>query len=102
MATMAEPGTEKRVDELSKRVDFGFEQTTQRLGRVEDDVRALRTEMKFGFDAVNARFDAMNESMNVRFEGTNRGMNDRFDGMNESVNVRFDAMNESMNDRFDG
>ena len=40
METMTEPGTDKQLDELSKRVDFGFAQTNQRLVRVEDDLRA--------------------------------------------------------------
>jgi hypothetical protein len=53
METMTETGTEKRVDELSKRVDFGFKQMNQRIGRVEDDVRELRAETKAGFDTVN-------------------------------------------------
>jgi tetrahydromethanopterin S-methyltransferase subunit G len=64
MSIMTGPGTEKRIDELSKRVDFGFAQTNQRLTRVEDDVRALRTEMNARFDSVDARFD----SVNARFD----------------------------------
>jgi tetrahydromethanopterin S-methyltransferase subunit G len=63
METMTVPGAEKQIDELSKRVDFGFaeqskcidfgfDQTNQRLGRVEDDVRQLRAEMKAGFDGI--------------------------------------------------
>jgi hypothetical protein len=39
METMTETGTEKRVDELSKRVDFGFEQLSSRVD--------------FGFEQVN-------------------------------------------------
>jgi tetrahydromethanopterin S-methyltransferase subunit G len=47
MATMAEITTlDKRVDELSKRVDRGFEQTDQRI----DD---LRSEMYQGFNRVD-------------------------------------------------
>jgi hypothetical protein len=53
MKTMTEPATDRHLDELSKRVDFGFDQTSQRLGRVEDDLRALRTETKAGFDRVH-------------------------------------------------
>jgi hypothetical protein len=63
MGTMTETGTEKRVDELSKRVDFGFEQVDRRFDRVEGDVkerfvrveadiRELRTETKAGFDSL--------------------------------------------------
>jgi hypothetical protein len=53
METMTETGTEKRVDELSKRVDFGFEQVDKRMDegferadrnfeRVDADLRELR------------------------------------------------------------
>jgi hypothetical protein len=53
METMTETGTEKRVDELSKRVDFGFEQLDKRMEegferadrnfeRVDADLRELR------------------------------------------------------------
>lgn len=75
---MTETGTEKRVDELSKRVDFGFDQLSKRMDfaseqvdrrfeqidqrferidrrfdRVEDDARELRSEMKSGFDSLH-------------------------------------------------
>lgn len=82
MQTMTETGTEKRVDELSKRVDFGFDQLSKRMDfaseqvdrrfeqidqrfdrfeasvdrrfdRVEDDARELRSEMKSGFDSLH-------------------------------------------------
>ena len=82
METMTETGTEKRVDELSKRVDSGFqemskrvdfgfqemskrvdfgfaqvdrrfEQIDRRFDRVEDDARELRAEMKSGFDSMH-------------------------------------------------
>ncbi len=39
MGTMTETGTEKRVDELSKRVDFGFEEMLKRV--------------EFGFEQVD-------------------------------------------------
>ena len=49
METMTETGTEKRVDELSKRVDFGFEQLSDRVD--------------FGFDQVNRRLDESGKSI---------------------------------------
>jgi hypothetical protein len=59
METVTEAGTEKRVDELSKRVDLGFAQvdkrmddfqgeTRERFNRVEGDIRELRSDMKTG------------------------------------------------------
>jgi hypothetical protein len=58
MGTMTETGTEKRVDELSKRVDFGFEQLS---GRVD-----------FGFDQVNRRLDESGKSISERFGDANQ------------------------------
>jgi len=77
MGTMTETGTERRVDELSKRVDFGFEQLSKRVDfgydqidrrfeqvdirfeevshrfdRVESDLRELRSDVKNGFESV--------------------------------------------------
>jgi tetrahydromethanopterin S-methyltransferase subunit G len=71
MGTMTETGTEKRVDELSKRVDFGFAQVNRRLDAfersagerfgeanqrvfgVEDQIRELRSEIEAGFDSLH-------------------------------------------------
>jgi hypothetical protein len=91
METMTGPGTDKQLDELSKRVDFGFDQTSQRLGRVEDDLRALRTETKAGFDRVHdeigrsrgevtAEFTAVRAEMKAGFDGLQRQMTRFFAG----------------------
>jgi hypothetical protein len=58
METMTETGTEKRVDELSKRVDFGFEQLSSRVD--------------FGFDQVNRRLDESGKSTGERFGDVNQ------------------------------
>jgi hypothetical protein len=49
METMRESRTDERMDDLSHRVDQGFE-------RVDADIRELRTEM-------NTRFDAMQRTL---------------------------------------
>ncbi|HEY5332823.1 MAG TPA: hypothetical protein VIJ21_04690 [Solirubrobacterales bacterium] len=89
---MTESGTEKRLDELSKRVDHGFEEVDRGLGRVEADIRefrlesngrsdrlddkidagsaALRAEMKAGFDAMGARFDSLQRTIIVVLGGS--------------------------------
>jgi hypothetical protein len=58
METMTETGTEKRVDALSKRVDFGFEQLSSRVD--------------FGFDQVNRRLDESGKSIGERFGDANQ------------------------------
>lgn len=55
METMREKWTDERLDDLSHRVADGF-------GRVDADLRALRTDTK-------AEFGAMRSEMNTRFEG---------------------------------
>ena len=96
---MTETGTEKRVDELSKRVDFGFDQLSkrmdlgfeqvtlrfgeanQRFERVETDLRELRSETQVGFARVDADirelrsdtkagFDSLHQLMIKFFAGT--------------------------------
>jgi chromosome segregation ATPase len=127
METMTVPTTEKQIDELSKRVDFGFaeqskridfgfEQTGQRLGRVEDDVRELRAEInvgsrhvddqftlnraetKAGFDQVKAEFGRVDERFDKVAEKFDR-VDEKFDRVDE----RFDRVDErfdKVNDEF--
>jgi len=90
---MTEAGTEKRVDELSKRVDFGFEQTNQRLGRVEDDIRALRTETRAGFDRINGEFGGVSGEFGKvigEFTSLRAEMKAGFDGLQRQM-TRFFA-----------
>ena len=94
MGTMTEPATDKHLDELSKRVDFGFDQTSQRLGRVENDVRALRTEMKAGFDKVDEKFD--------RVHGEFGRVNDEFTAVRGEMKAGFDGLQRQMTRFFAG
>ena len=84
---MTDPGTATvtQVGELSKRVDFGFEQNDRRFDRVDGDIRELRGdirelrgdirelrgeirelrgEMKHGFEALDVKFDAKFDRLN--------------------------------------
>ena len=57
METMTrENWTDARLDDLSHRVDRGFE-------KVDRDIRDLRVEMKGGFDRIDARFDGMQRTL---------------------------------------
>jgi hypothetical protein len=58
MNVMRESWTDERLDDLSNRVDRGFD-------RVGADIRTLRSEMKAGFDRMEERFDE-------RFDGLHR------------------------------
>ncbi|HKZ12577.1 MAG TPA: hypothetical protein VJL81_01900 [Solirubrobacterales bacterium] len=88
MVIMTEPGTEQRLDELSKRFDFGFSQTNERLGRVEDDVRELWADMNKGFDKVDAQFGKGDDE----FKSVRAEMKAGFDGMQK----QFTSMQKQM------
>lgn len=81
MNAVREAWTDDRIDDLAHRMDAGFD-------RVDRDIREVRAEMRAGFDAVNARFDSMNDSINARFDSASDSVNARFD----AVNARFDAL----------
>jgi hypothetical protein len=114
METMTETGTDKRVDELSKRVDRGFEEVDGRLARVEADIRefrlesngrsdrlddkidaesaALRAEMKAGFDGIDARFDAMDRKFDKKFDA----MEGKFNAMDAKIDAKFDSFHRTV------
>ena len=54
-------GTDERIDDLSRRVDAGFE-------RVDKDMRDLRTDMNAGFAEVRTELSAL-KLMVMRFGG---------------------------------
>lgn len=56
MNAMREAWTDERLDDLAKRVDDGF-----REGR--EDTRQFRVEVNARFDAMEARFDRMQQLM---------------------------------------
>jgi ElaB/YqjD/DUF883 family membrane-anchored ribosome-binding protein len=116
MALTMEPTTDKRIDELSKRVDFGFEQTSRRLGRVEDDLREMRSEMgsrldrtdedvKAGFvrtdDYVKAGFDKADERMKAGFDKADERMKAGFDRTDDYVKAGFDKADDYAKAGFD-
>ncbi len=45
--------TGERLDDLSGRVDRGFDQVDARFAQVDQDIRDLRREMRDGFQAIN-------------------------------------------------
>jgi hypothetical protein len=62
MNAVREKWTDERLDDLNDRVTDGFR-------RVDNEFRALRAEMNGRFDAVDAKFDAMQKLMIQLFAG---------------------------------
>ena len=56
MESVREKWTDERLDDLNHRVDVGFRES-------RDEFRALRSEMKAGFDRMDLRFDSMQRVM---------------------------------------
>lgn len=53
MHVMRESWTDARLDDFRGEVDRRFNDVGERLGKVEDEIRDLRSEMKSGFESVN-------------------------------------------------
>src|ERR1700761_2443934 len=107
METMTETGTEKRVDELSKRVDsgfqemskrvdfgfqemskrvdFGFAQVSERFVRVEADIRELRSEMHRGLSKVDTEIRELRSDTKAGFDSLHRLMIKFFAGTVGSI-----------------
>jgi hypothetical protein len=91
METMTEAGTEKRVGELSKRVDFGFEQLSSRID--------------FGFDQVKRRLDESGKSTGQRFGDANQrilGVEGELRELRSEMKDGFDSLHKLMIQCFAG
>jgi tetrahydromethanopterin S-methyltransferase subunit G len=66
-----EKWTDERLDDLNKKVDGGFADTKVEMrggfARLDGDIKELRREMNQRFNAVDARFDAVNRNMFAGF-----------------------------------
>lgn len=87
MAVMREAWTDERLDDLTIRMDRGFD-------RVDADLRDLKSEMATRFTAVDARFHAVDgrfQAIEARFQGVDthfQSIDTRF----QNVEARFDSM----------
>ena len=53
MPVMRESWTDARLDDFRGEVDRRFGDVSDRLDRVESEIRELRSEMKSGFETIN-------------------------------------------------
>jgi hypothetical protein len=73
-----ESWNDERLDELSRRMDAGFEKA------------ATKEEMNLRFDEVNARFDRFEGAVSSRFDevaGALLHLNERFDRLSNTLTV---------------
>jgi len=78
-----ESWNDERMDELSRRVDKGFEDAATKV-----ELTALKGEMNLRFNEVDRRFDEVDARLN-RFEG---GVDSQF----SEVNNRLDRLNQTL------
>jgi hypothetical protein len=74
MDAVRDAWTDERLDDLSRRMDNGFD-------RVDADFRELRSEMKSGFERVDVEIRELRSQMNDGFE---------------RVDTRFDALQRTL------
>ena len=84
MEAMRKSWTDERLDDLSRRVDSGFEQVTFCFGRLEEkiDIRFAQVDERFKqvdqrFKHVDGRFNGLEDSL-IRLET-------RFDAMQRTI-----------------
>ncbi len=64
MAVMArEAWTDERLDDLTARMDKGFDEVKGEIREVKGEVGELRKEMNSRFNSIDARFDALQRTM---------------------------------------
>jgi DNA anti-recombination protein RmuC len=80
----------------------------ERMVRVEEElkhqrelIKTILVEMDKRFDAVDKRFEAMQEQMVKRFDAMQEQMDKRFEAVQEQMEKRFEAIQEQMDKRFD-
>jgi ribosome recycling factor len=86
MAVMArEMWTDERLDDLTKRMDKGFEETKL-------EIRDLRADMDKGFDGVKQEVGDLRAETKAEFHQVRAEMNGRFNAMD----ARFDSLQKTM------
>jgi DNA anti-recombination protein RmuC len=83
----------------------------ERMVRVEEElkhqrelIKTILVEMDKRFDAVDRRFEAMQEQMDKRFDAVDKrfeAMQEQMDKRFDAVDKRFEAMQEQMDKRFE-
>jgi phage-related protein len=78
METMTAPTTEQRLDEISKRVDRGF-------NRIEGDIRELRTEIKAVDEGLRSEIKAVDESLRGEIKVVDDGLRGEIKGLRNEM-----------------
>jgi hypothetical protein len=71
--------TDPRIDDLSKKVDAGFEKTDERFATVDSDIRELRRDMNAGFEKTDAKMEAGFAQVDAKMEAGFERLDKKFD-----------------------
>lgn len=90
---LLEEAIEKRLKEIElerlKPVESKVEKQQEKIAEVEVSLRDLieitRNELRMGFEAMNARFEALQREMDKRFEALQREMDARFEAVEKRI-----------------
>ncbi len=66
--------------------------TKEDLARILEEIRISREEANKRFEAMDKRFEAMQEQMDKRFDAMQKQMDKRFEAMQEQMDKRFEAV----------
>jgi hypothetical protein len=85
--------TDERLDDLAGRMDAGFK-------RVDEELRALRTELSARIDAqgteLSARIDTQGTELGARIDAQGAELGARIDAQGSSLGARIDALQRTM------
>jgi hypothetical protein len=81
--------TDERLDDLSHRVDDGF-------NRVDEDLRQMRTEMNSRFDGLEGRLGERIDGVEGRLERRIGSLERQLGGRIDGLEARFDSLQRTM------
>ena len=91
MAVMEKSRTEERIDELSAKVDWGFEVVEKRFEQVDrrfEEVDRKLDKIDDRFDKVDARFERIDDrfgEVNAEFVAVRKEMKEGFEKLNRTM-----------------
>jgi hypothetical protein len=87
--------------------DFSITQTSlnlvERIARIEEGQKAIVTEMRARFKAVDERFEMLEKSIDKRFEAIDKrfeSIDKRFESLEKNWDKRFESLTREINQRF--
>jgi hypothetical protein len=81
--------TDERLDDFAQKVDAG-------LGRVEADIRELRTEVRAGFEEVHRRLDAQGAELRGAIDSQGSGLRGEIDSQGSELRAEIYSLRQTI------